>query len=205
MPKNRTGGGRGRPAVVEEDRFLQAILADPEDAGIRMVYADWLEERGDPRGEYLRLESALSALPPDDERRGGLETRLQDLRASIDPDWLVILSRSKIDFCDRFFRFRCPKQWERLQLTADPRVRFCRACRKSVYYCQGLAEGLRHAAAGHCVALDPRPVRQPGHPGDACITGLPLRIPGHAGDEAGDAGWPADRGPEARRPWWRFW
>jgi len=205
MPKNRTAGERGRPAIVQEDRFIQAILADPEDVSIRLVYADWLEERGDPRDEFLRLESALSALPQDDERRGGLETRLQNLRASIDPDWLVILARSKISFCDRFFRFRCPKQWERLQLTGDPLVRFCKACRKNVYYCQGLDEGLRHAAAGHCVAFDPRPAQQSGAPPDGLPLGLPHRIPGDAGDEAEEVGQPADRGPGARRPWWRFW
>jgi uncharacterized protein (TIGR02996 family) len=45
--------------AVEDDMgdetFLRAILAAPEDATSRLVYADWLEERGDPRAEVLRL------------------------------------------------------------------------------------------------------------------------------------------------------
>jgi uncharacterized protein (TIGR02996 family) len=39
----------------EERAFLTAILERPEDDARKLVYADWLEERGDPRGEYLRL------------------------------------------------------------------------------------------------------------------------------------------------------
>jgi uncharacterized protein (TIGR02996 family) len=44
-----------------EDAFLAAILANPEEIGPRLVYADWLEERGDPRGTWLRY--AVERLP----------------------------------------------------------------------------------------------------------------------------------------------
>jgi uncharacterized protein (TIGR02996 family) len=38
--------------VTEQD-FLQAIAADPADDVVRLAYADWLEENGDPeRGEF---------------------------------------------------------------------------------------------------------------------------------------------------------
>jgi uncharacterized protein (TIGR02996 family) len=39
----------------EHAPFLAAILADPGDPGPRRVFADWLEERGDRRGAWLRL------------------------------------------------------------------------------------------------------------------------------------------------------
>ena len=39
-----------------EKQFLQAIAKNPDDEEARSVYADWLEQRGDPRGEYLRLD-----------------------------------------------------------------------------------------------------------------------------------------------------
>jgi uncharacterized protein (TIGR02996 family) len=39
----------------EEEGFLRAIAAAPMDDLPRLVYADWLEERGDPRSIYLRL------------------------------------------------------------------------------------------------------------------------------------------------------
>jgi uncharacterized protein (TIGR02996 family) len=37
-----------------EDGFLKAIEDDPDDDGLRLIYADWLEERGDPRGPAVR-------------------------------------------------------------------------------------------------------------------------------------------------------
>ncbi len=35
--------------------FLRSIQADPVDELNLLVYADWLEERGDPRADFLRL------------------------------------------------------------------------------------------------------------------------------------------------------
>src|SRR5262249_51734963 len=46
----------------EAEGFLQAILAAPEDDTPRLVYADWLEERGDPRGEFIRIQCELAAM-----------------------------------------------------------------------------------------------------------------------------------------------
>jgi uncharacterized protein (TIGR02996 family) len=158
MPNKRTE----RPAVVEEDRFLQAILADPDDTSIRLVYADWLEERGDQRGEFLRLEAALMELPREDERWAGMAARLRDLRATIDRDWLTALGRSPIELCELPFAFQCPKQWDRLRLTADVEVRFCDFCRQEVFFCHTIEEARRHAWMGHCVAVDPEVPREKG-------------------------------------------
>src|SRR5690348_5174742 len=36
-----------------------AIAADPEDEGPYLVYADWLQWRGDPRGELIVVQHAL--------------------------------------------------------------------------------------------------------------------------------------------------
>ena len=33
----------------DELAFLRALIASPDDNDLRRVYADWLEERGDPR------------------------------------------------------------------------------------------------------------------------------------------------------------
>jgi uncharacterized protein (TIGR02996 family) len=47
---------RGRSEVMIEERaFLKAVLERPDDDARKLVYADWLEEQGDPRAEYLRL------------------------------------------------------------------------------------------------------------------------------------------------------
>lgn len=42
------------------DDFLQTILAAPEDDSPRLVYADYLSERGDPRGELISLQIAMA-------------------------------------------------------------------------------------------------------------------------------------------------
>ena len=43
-----------------DDAFLHAILAAPDDDTPRLIYADWLEERGDLRGEFIRLQVELA-------------------------------------------------------------------------------------------------------------------------------------------------
>src|SRR5262245_40009048 len=43
-----------------EDRFLSAIASDLGDEAVRLVYADWLEERGDARSTFVR-ELAVAA------------------------------------------------------------------------------------------------------------------------------------------------
>src|ERR1051326_8315661 len=62
----------------EEAAFLQAMLADPHDLALRLVFADWLEERGDPRGELLRLTHTLTQAI-DVPQRAQLESRMQAL------------------------------------------------------------------------------------------------------------------------------
>ncbi len=42
--------------MSDETAFLKNILDDPDEDANRLVYADWLEERGDPRGELIRLQ-----------------------------------------------------------------------------------------------------------------------------------------------------
>jgi uncharacterized protein (TIGR02996 family) len=43
--------------------FMQAILADPEADGPRLIFADRLEEEGDPLGEFVRVQCELARLP----------------------------------------------------------------------------------------------------------------------------------------------
>ena len=64
--------------MKDEAAFLQAMLANPEDNDLRLVFADWLEEWGDPRGEFIRLLHTLtqSIEVPD---RSKLEDRLRNL------------------------------------------------------------------------------------------------------------------------------
>ncbi|MEO8707311.1 MAG: TIGR02996 domain-containing protein [Kofleriaceae bacterium] len=45
--------------MTDEAALLSAIRDAPDDDAPRLVYADWLIERGDPRGEYIALACSL--------------------------------------------------------------------------------------------------------------------------------------------------
>lgn len=46
------------PRPADEAPFRQAIAAAPLDDGKRLVFADWLQQRGDPLGEFISLSLA---------------------------------------------------------------------------------------------------------------------------------------------------
>jgi uncharacterized protein (TIGR02996 family) len=75
-------------AVSQEQAFVRAVLDDPEDDVVRLVYADWLEERGDPRGEFIRVQMALPTMRWDDPRKQEVYDRQQQLLADNQLIWL---------------------------------------------------------------------------------------------------------------------
>lgn len=99
-----------------EDAFLRALLANPEDSTSRLVYADWLEDRGDPRAGLLRLDPDVPRIHFLDwvQRRGVLAyylerhpelheqlwdlrskrwlvDRLEALAGAAEPEWLAFM------------------------------------------------------------------------------------------------------------------
>jgi uncharacterized protein (TIGR02996 family) len=80
----------------KDEAFCQAIRKNPADDSLRLVYADWLEERDDPRGEYLRLSHALDELPLSEERADEYLPRLRELQGAIDPQWLALVSAGRV-------------------------------------------------------------------------------------------------------------
>ena len=65
----RRPGGRwfqGRWAMTHDQAFLRAICEAPDDDAPRLVYADWLEERGYLRGEFIRVQCMYARLAPPD-------------------------------------------------------------------------------------------------------------------------------------------
>lgn len=79
--------------------FLRDILADPADDAPRMAYADWLAERGDPRGEFVAVQLRLAALEGDGAGRMlsvaadldyvPLKWRERELREKHSAEWVV--------------------------------------------------------------------------------------------------------------------
>src|SRR5439155_5420030 len=70
----------------DERRLVDAIVAAPDDDAPRMVYADWLQQRGDPRGELIQLQCQLAAVP-DDERRRAIRIAENKLLAAHEATW----------------------------------------------------------------------------------------------------------------------
>src|SRR5262245_58149635 len=58
------------------EAFLQAINAEPDEDAHRLVFADWLDDNGQPeRAEFIRVQCALTKLGPDDRRPPDLVKR----------------------------------------------------------------------------------------------------------------------------------
>jgi uncharacterized protein (TIGR02996 family) len=74
--------------MTEEQTFLSAIMANPDDHTTKLVYADWLDERTDPRAEILRLKVRVDA-----QEDGWVEARerLTKLEKTAPARWLVQL------------------------------------------------------------------------------------------------------------------
>lgn len=79
--------------MSEDEAFVARLRAKPDDETARLVYADFLDERDDPRGAYLRAEAAWVALQPQDEQYRPLYRELSRRAAVLDPAWLVSASR----------------------------------------------------------------------------------------------------------------
>ena len=66
--------------MSEQDAFLKEILANPADREVRLVFADWLEENGDPRGELIRRGRRAARDESESQRADGIEDRMESPR-----------------------------------------------------------------------------------------------------------------------------
>ena len=71
----------------EEAAFLDRVCADPDDDAPRLIFADWLDEHGHPRGEFIRVQVALSRMSAGDPRRDTLADREAALLARFHAPW----------------------------------------------------------------------------------------------------------------------
>src|SRR5207248_2696491 len=86
----------GRCVVGDESAFLKAIAESPDDDGLRLVYADWLEEHGqDDRARYLREEVALTRIDGRSDPTAWRMRidRLRRWREGLGQDWLDVIDR----------------------------------------------------------------------------------------------------------------
>jgi uncharacterized protein (TIGR02996 family) len=64
---------------TEDLSWLETTAANPEDVALRLVFADWLEDRDDPRGSFIRVQTELAALPAGAAGREQLARRAEHL------------------------------------------------------------------------------------------------------------------------------
>ena len=71
-----------------EEPFLLAIADNASDDTARLVYADWLGERGDPRAAFLRIQHAFNHQTPDSPSCRDLCEQEQELAPQLAPTWV---------------------------------------------------------------------------------------------------------------------
>jgi uncharacterized protein (TIGR02996 family) len=97
--------------MTDEDSFLRAITAAPDDDLPRLVYADWLDEHGrHERAEFIRLQCELARLPEGNARHNELRTREHDLLTAHGAEWLGGLRALNIRAA------RSPEEFSRLDV-----------------------------------------------------------------------------------------
>lgn len=74
-------------ATETETALLAAITRAPDDDAPRLIYADWLQQRGDPRGEWIAVQCALARAPG----APGLLARQTKLARQHEERWLAEL------------------------------------------------------------------------------------------------------------------
>ncbi|QEG30043.1 hypothetical protein GobsT_48430 [Gemmata obscuriglobus] len=77
--------------MAEDEPFIRALLAAPDDRTARLVYADWLDDRSDPRAEYLRLSARLTELPLGSDERQTARERMLTLQHEFPSWWLAVV------------------------------------------------------------------------------------------------------------------
>jgi uncharacterized protein (TIGR02996 family) len=74
-----------------ERALLDAIVANPDDDGPRLVYADYLQTRGDPRGEFIQLQCQAARLDTEEPAQAELAGRAEELSREHGKRWLAEL------------------------------------------------------------------------------------------------------------------
>jgi uncharacterized protein (TIGR02996 family) len=74
--------------MISADAFVRTILEQPDADAPRLVFADWLEERGDPLAELIRIQCTLAGLRETDPRGDSLRLRERELLVQHGTTWL---------------------------------------------------------------------------------------------------------------------
>jgi uncharacterized protein (TIGR02996 family) len=84
--------------MSDDEAFIRAIVDSPGDETPRLVYADWLEERGDPRAAYLRAEQEAFGT--------GDTSGIQRLAEGLESVWVARVTLPPLGVCCEHVQFR---------------------------------------------------------------------------------------------------
>ena len=74
--------------MTEREALLAAVYANPDDDTPRLVFADWLQENGEPeRAEFIRVQCELAGELPPRAGRGALVSRTHKLLRAHESRW----------------------------------------------------------------------------------------------------------------------
>src|SRR5262245_52392024 len=97
--------------MSEEDHLLRAIAQVPEDAALRLVYADWLEEHGQAeRAELVRACERMRSVPVFSDEYWSLKPRRNELRLQCPAEWLAATGYDGSRY-GSIFRDGIPEDW----------------------------------------------------------------------------------------------
>ena len=135
----------GMTRQPEEAEWAMIEAARTSDASL-LVYADWLESRGESDcAEWARL-----SLGPK-ERRG----KMRELANRIGTDFRALVARGPVERCEK----SCDRRWETLELSSEPWRRNCTTCFNTVRWCSDVEAG-RTLRTGAVVIEPAEPRRQ---------------------------------------------
>lgn len=186
-----------------ERRLLDEIRERPADPDLRIVYADWLDERGQPaRAEFLRTQLATQrATTASDPVFVEASRRLAELAPLVGDGWRARVAQVFIQCAPKSehdiammraryqappveevaFELVCPMRWENLAPTPHESVRMCGACNREVTYCTSIDQARTLVSEGACITIDLGAQRRKGDMHGPMVTGRPSPPMSHYG------------------------
>jgi len=92
LVREKTGKGyvetTPKASVSDDEAFTKTLIARPDDRAAWSAYADYLSERGDPRGEFMAVQLALEDESLPKAERAALKATEATLLKQHDREWL---------------------------------------------------------------------------------------------------------------------
>lgn len=82
-----------------EQHLLELIRSDMDNPAPRLIYADWLDEQGDPQGEFIRVQCELEREGLSALKQRWLRQHERELLDEHEQAWLEPIGPLKLNPC----------------------------------------------------------------------------------------------------------